>query len=272
TMVSTAAATAAFAVGVATGRSGSSDPYWAGALFLGQNILVVGGACVLLSWIQQDKMNSIIRLAEDRSVLVARVMSAEDRERSTLAEILHDGALQNVLAARQDLDELPDFPGAEESLRRTRTTLADASTQLRSSVNTLYPAVLESAGLGPALTNLSAEAAKRGGFSVTSDYRTETAGRADQLMYRTARELFNNIGKHAHAEQVSVQLRTVGEMVQMEIADDGVGITPEAMDRSLAEGHIGLASHRIRIEEAGGYFQISRNVPNGTVVTVGLPF
>ncbi|MFF7183616.1 ATP-binding protein [Streptomyces sp. NPDC008121] len=272
TMAATVAATAAFSAGVAAGRSGSGDPHWAEALFLGQMILVVGGACVLLSWIQRDKMNSIIRLAADRSVLVARVMSAEDRERSALAEILHDGALQNVLAARQDLDELQDLPGAAENLRRTRTALADASTQLRSSVNTLYPAVLENAGLGPALRSLAAETAERGGFSIVADYRTETAGRADQLIYRTARELFNNIVKHAHAGQVSVELRAIGEMVQLTISDDGVGITSENMDRSITEGHIGLASHRIRIEEAGGYFQISRNIPNGTVATVGIPF
>ncbi|AWI27385.1 sensor histidine kinase [Streptomyces tirandamycinicus] len=270
TVAATVASAASFVVGVAIGQSGS-NPEWEHTLLFSQVILIVGAACVLLSWIQRDHMLNIVRLAEDRSALVARVMSAEDRERGALAEALHDGALQNILAARQDLDELLKDPGAAENLGRTRRTLTDTVEQLRTSVSTLHPAVLENIGLAPALRALIAETAERGGFSATFDCRIKGTGTADHLLYRTARELLMNVVKHARAGKVSVRIWMNGGMVHLEVADDGVGMSRGALEKSVAEGHIGLASHRIRIEEAGGRFDIRSNAPTGTVVSVSLP-
>ncbi|MFF7183575.1 ATP-binding protein [Streptomyces sp. NPDC008121] len=270
TLAATAASAVAFAVGVALGHS-EDDPYVEGSLFLTVFILVVGTACTLLSWIQQAKMRSIARLAEDRSALVARVMSAEDRERGALAETLHDGALQNVLAAFQDLEELQDGPGAAGTVGRTRSALREATRQLRTSVSTLHPAVLDSAGLVPALGTLLEETAGRGGFAAALDVRTEESGPADQLLYRTARELLANVVKHAQASSVTVRLWADSAMVHLEVADDGSGMPGGALEKSVAEGHIGLASHRIRVEEAGGSLQIRPNTPRGTVATVSLP-
>ncbi|MGW8955701.1 sensor histidine kinase [Streptomyces sp. NPDC055709] len=270
TLVATIASAASFVVGLVIGQS-SSNPQWAHTLLFSQVILIVGAACVLLSWIQQGKMRNIVRLAEDRSALVARVMSAEDRERGALAETLHDGALQNVLAARQDLEELQHDPNAAVNLSRTHRALTDTVKQLRTSVSTLHPAVLDNVGLAPALTTLIAETAERGGFAATLDCQIRETGTADHLLYRTARELLINVVKHARASKVSVQIWMNSGMVHLEVADDGVGMPQEALEKSVAQGHIGLASHRIRIEEAGGRFEIRSNVPKGTVATVSLP-
>jgi two-component system, NarL family, sensor kinase len=39
----------------------------------------------------------------------------------------------------------------------------------------------------------------------------------------------------------------------------------------LAQGHIGLDSHRVRIESAGGHFRLETPTSGGTVVRVDLP-
>ncbi|MGW8951996.1 sensor histidine kinase [Streptomyces sp. NPDC055709] len=266
TIATTIASAATFAIGIEIGRSDKV------ALIFSQLIVIVGVACVLLSWIQQAKMRSIVRLAEDRSALVARVMSAEDRERSALAETLHDGALQNVIAARQDIEDLQGDPNAAQHLGRTYKALADAIKQLRTSVSTLHPAVLDNAGLAPALRILIEEAAERGGFFTNFDCRVEETGTAEHMLYRTARELLVNAVKHSRASTVSVRLWMNDGMVHLEVADDGVGMPAGALDRSVVEGHIGLASHRIRVEEAGGRFEIRTNFPKGTVAVVSLPY
>ncbi|MGW2207698.1 sensor histidine kinase [Streptomyces sp. NPDC001774] len=271
TMIATLLAIAAFATGLGLADTEPTS-YWRIALFRSLFILVVGTACALLSWIQQAKMRRIGQLAADRSALAARVLSAEDRERAALAEALHDGALQNVLAARQDVDEVQNSPHAAEMLTHTRRALDDAVRELRASVSTLHPAVLDNAGLGPALRTLVEESAGRGGFAAVCDFRIENAGTANYLMYRTARELLVNVVKHANASNVSVRLWATAGSVHLEITDDGAGVSEESVRRKAAQGHIGLASHRIRVEEAGGILDIRPADPRGTAASVSLPY
>ena len=50
-------------------------------------------------------MQKFAALIASRELLLADVMAAEERERRQVAEALHDGPLQTLLAARQDLRE-----------------------------------------------------------------------------------------------------------------------------------------------------------------------
>ena len=68
------------------------------------------------------------------------------RPDAILAEELHDGALQYVLAARQDLEDIRPKDGAE-SFDRVDYALRESTTLLRSKVTQLHPAVLEQLGL-----------------------------------------------------------------------------------------------------------------------------
>jgi two-component system NarL family sensor kinase len=47
-------------------------------------------------------------------------------------------------------------------------------------------------------------------------------------------------------------------------------MSDEEMARRLGEGHIGLASHRTRVDAAGGVF-VFLDTPSGTHVCVELP-
>ena len=55
----------------------------------------------------------------------------------------------------------------------------------------------------------------------------------------------------------------------LDVADDGVGMTSDQATRRLAEGHIGLASQRTRIEAAGGTMTIHTG-SSGTHVAITL--
>jgi two-component system NarL family sensor kinase len=54
------------------------------------------------------------------------------------------------------------------------------------------------------------------------------------------------------------------------VADNGIGINRDAAARRLAEGHIGLASHRTRVEAADGTMRII-DEPVGAHIRVELP-
>ena len=90
----------------------------------------------------------------DRSQLITELTTLEDRERQTLSEDLHDGALQYVLAARQDLEEAR-ATADPTSFDRVAHALGESSQLLRSTMTQLHSAVLDQAGFLPALRDLA---------------------------------------------------------------------------------------------------------------------
>jgi two-component system NarL family sensor kinase len=61
-----------------------------------------------------------------------------------------------------------------------------------------------------------------------------------------------------------------GEAATLDVQDDGVGMDPAVIARRVSEGHIGLASHRARIETLGGSVAFLP-AERGTWVRVWLP-
>src|SRR5262249_48771256 len=178
-------------------------------------------------------------------------------------ERLHDGALQYVLAARYDLEDARELSDPEAFARLDRA-LTEASTLLRSTVTELHPAVLQQAGLAQALRDLAGTAKSTGGFSTNLDFdgwTDELRTGVDGLLYASARELLSNVVKHAHARTVSIRLTRNGDAARLVIADDGTGVPDGALERSVRQGHIGVASHQARVEAAGGTLTIRRGSP-----------
>ena len=101
-------------------------------------------AAVLLSRVMTRRADTIAALAQARGRLMAEVLDAEDRERRRLANWLHDGAVQNLLVAGQDLAEAED--GDQGALTRARGVLRDTIPQLRSVLVDLHPGLLTSVG------------------------------------------------------------------------------------------------------------------------------
>jgi two-component system, NarL family, sensor kinase len=260
------------AAGVVT-RVANEEP-WASLLLRTLVLTGVGVGCVGLSRIQRSRVRTIGALVRDRTDLLTELTDIEQRERRSLSEHLHDGALQYVLAARQDLDEARET-GDQEAFTRVEHALAESSQLLRSTVAELHPAVLDRAGLPAALRELARNAGARGGFTVDLDIRNwpdDVRTPADALLYRTARELLANVAKHAAARSVTVALAHIGDRARLTVTDDGAGIPDGAVQRSAQLGHIGLTSHTLRVEAAGGTLRLLPGPVAGTEVVVDVPW
>ena len=234
----------------------------------------VGVGCVLLSRLQRSRVLTIGQLAGERAELVGELLTVEEREQRDLAEVLHDGALQYVLAARQDLEDVREDPGSSESWDRIDFALAESSRLLRSTMAQLHPAVVESAGLAAALRDVATTAEGRGDLIVDLDvdrWPATTRTSADALLLNTARELITNVVKHAEADRAAVSLALDGQTARLRVSDNGKGMAGVDLDQRLAAKHLGVASHRIRVEAAGGHLRFSDGQPHGTVVDVDLP-
>ena len=224
-----------------------------------------------VSRVQQRRLASIAELTASRSLLLADVMTAEERERRTVAEALHDGALQTVLAAKQDLRQAIRHSGdTSPEVARAAELLGDVSRDLRQVTRELHPSVLDEAGLGEAVRTLAQAFSERTGVPVECSIEYPRRHRDDAILYGVARELLSNVSRHAEADAVVLDLHDEGDAVTLDVRDDGVGADPAVLRRRLSEGHIGLASHRARIETLSGTMDF-RPMERGTWVHVRLP-
>ncbi len=257
----------------ANGVPGTDGEPWSSVLL---RTMIVGGVsagAVLLSRLQRGRVADIARLAAQRAHLLGELTSLEDRQRRELAEALHDGALQYLLGARLELEEARDS-GSREAFDRVDEALTHSAQLLRTTVGELHPAVLAQAGLAQALHDLAVNTRGRGRVEVSvsidppdDQHRDPT----DFVLYSAARELLGNVVKHAGAQTISLSLVRTDRDATVTVTDDGTGIPAGEMERQLAAGHIGLASHRLRVEAAGGSLTLAPGSPHGTVATVVLP-
>jgi len=233
-------------------------------------LLWVGVACVFLSLLLARRTEAVFRLAEGRSRLLADALSAEYRERRALAEALHDHAIQNLLSARHEVEEAGDA-FVHPALGRADAALTDTVDQLRSAVFELHPYVLDEVGLAGALRSVAQHAASRGSLKLTLDLENADRHPQEQLLFSAVRELLTNVIEHAEATTVRVQLGEVGDELALVVEDDGHGFNPERLQSRLADGHVGLASQRVRIEAAGGSMNVASGPGRGTRVEIRVP-
>ena len=268
TAVASAVAVAAY-LGVSL-LHGANDRSQAVAFEAAQVAYLVwtGVAATLVSIALARRASQVAALAESRGRLVAQTLDSEDHERRQLAEALHDDAIQNLLAARQEL--APDRVDRAD-LAMIRLGLDRTVAQLRGAVFDLHPYLLEHAGLGPALDAVAEDCARWGGF--VSEVRADPGPRTgrEELLFSVGRELIRNVARHARADHLSAAVTREGKTIVLVVADDGRGFEHDRLHAAAVSGHIGLASMAERVEAVGGSFSIEGGPGEGTRVEVRLP-
>lgn len=233
-------------------------------------LLWLAVATTALCFVLNRRQARVNALHEVRRQLVAEALVADERHNRELAEHLHDGPLQAVLSARLELTELRER-SPDPALDYIYDGLEQAAVGLRSTVAEMHPEVLIQLGLTAGVRELVQNFAARTGCTVEAQLDDVGQPQSQVLLYRAARELLTNIGKHAGAGRVDVSLRRHRDRIILTITDDGPGFDPSTLTRSLADGHIGLASLTARFEAMEGSVVIDSKPGRGTRITVTSP-
>jgi two-component system, NarL family, sensor kinase len=217
-------------------------------------------------------------LAVQSTLLTAEVQQASDRlriaraeERARLRGDLHDelgpalGAISMRAEAARNL--LP--PRAPAKLEAVLISIEDgaeaAVAEVRRILADLQPRVLEEEGLHAALRQVAA--AVPAGLTVDLHLPAPVAlpPRVEVAAYRVAAEALRNAVRHASATTVRITLQVRGDRLEIEVADDGVGLRP-----GYRPG-VGLESMRLRAVELGGSLVLESPGTGGTTVRLRLP-
>jgi NarL family two-component system sensor histidine kinase YdfH len=89
------------------------------------------------------------------------------------------------------------------------------------------------------------------------------------FVFRTVAEGLTNIARHAQARHARVSIRSSGDVLEIEIGDDGIGFDPARdMERM---GHYGLTGLRERARQAGGTLEIIGSTSKGSSLKARIP-
>jgi two-component system sensor histidine kinase UhpB len=93
---------------------------------------------------------------------------------------------------------------------------------------------------------------------------------AELALYRALQEGLANAVRHGECRNVAVTLRADTNGIELEVADDGVGL-PTDDPRGLNRARGGLAGIRERIGSVGGTFTLDNRTEGGARVLVRVP-
>jgi signal transduction histidine kinase len=215
--------------------------------------------------------HEIAEISAARGRLVAQAIDAEDRARRRISEALHDGALQELLAVRNELYGMAGHGGDDAALAATQERLTGIVARLRDVMGALHPTMLQYGGLEAALLAVVEQERGTGEFEAHVVVDPAAAGARDELLLSLARELLANASRHAAASRVDVGVHRQGDEIVLRVADDGSGYAPGRLAQALAAGAIGIASCRERVEALGGRLDIHSAPGAGTHATARIP-
>ena len=217
--------------------------------------------------------------AEALRALAARIESAREAERTSIAREIHDQLGQNLTALRMDVDWISralsegdgPSPLVGRKLQGMMNLLDHTVPLVRNISRRLRPGVLDALGLPAAIEWQLEEFSDRTGIRTHFVCGLDHARLRDEeatTLFRILQEALTNIIRHAGATSVTVHLNAEGASAILEISDDGVGITPEALDDRSALGLLGM---RERAQAPGGRLEIEGKPGRGTTVSVWVP-
>jgi two-component system CheB/CheR fusion protein len=226
---------------------------------------------------RSDLMESAEKTDQLR-MLSAALVTAEERERRTLAQDLHDdlGQLLAIASLKIAMVQKQDVPDAiRKTIGECARAVDHANRKLRTMALQLNPPMREQLGLVPAIRWLGDEVNRLHKIEVhvEDDGAPKPLDRAvSATLFRAVRELLINVAKHARvASAVITVARNADDTVTVTVSDAGAGFDPNAVVPSADNGGFGLISLRERLGYLGGQLSV-RSIPGGgTSVVVTVP-
>ncbi|MDQ7990207.1 MAG: CHASE3 domain-containing protein [Candidatus Dactylopiibacterium sp.] len=223
---------------------------------------------------ERDQLEVEVRRRTARLTELARhLQTAREDERARLARDLHDELGATLTAAKLDVARLrpklpADAPELLERLAHLNETLNAGIALKRRIIEDLRPSTLSNLGLVPALEILCRESGERLDATITAQLEPVALSASAQLtVFRLVQETLTNIGKHAQARAIRIQLEEQGAEAVVSISDDGVGFD---ITQVSATRH-GLSGMRFRVEAESGTLEICSTPGQGTRIQARLP-
>jgi signal transduction histidine kinase len=204
----------------------------------------------------------------ERALLAERIL-AEQEERRRLAELLHDGPVQQLAAISQIVDAAldalrsGDSERADDIMTRSLELARNASRELRALCDDLEPKVLREVGFAAALGALARRYSSRHEVEIelAVDHGDELGEHAQTALYQIAREAIDQAVRRGAPTRIDVSILPVpGGGAELFVSDDGPPERRSAVLEALAE----------RAATLNARFSTEVRYPRGSTIRVEL--
>lgn len=200
-------------------------------------------------------------------------------ERQRIADDFHDGPLQSFISFQMRLSVVQqmlsrDMANGLKELQDLQTICRTQVAELRAFVRGMRPLEVEGESLSAAIRRLVENFKKDTGISASYSSQ-EVTGEPESFLevLQIVRESLNNVQKHSKASRVAISLTKQGEMLHIELEDDGTGF-PFSGNYDLSELEalrIGPGSIKRRVRSLGGELVASSRPGHGATLRIRIP-
>jgi signal transduction histidine kinase len=222
--------------------------------------------------------------AEDAlRALSARLRSAREEEGTRIAREIHDelgGALTGLKWDLEKIDRTLNSGSNGSRIPEVHKRIGTMTTVIETTINTvrriaseLRPGLLDDLGLVAAIEWQVQQFESRTGIhchwtTKASETEVELNREKATAVFRILQEILTNVLRHARASNLYIKLSDTREYFEMEVRDDGQGITESQRINSRSLGLLGMKERALLV---GGEVNISGQEGVGTTVTVRVP-
>jgi signal transduction histidine kinase len=226
-----------------------------------------------------DRIRGYFNRSHQRESNREQVLREEERrrERTRIAQELHDTWLQGLLSASMQLQVaegwLPADSPAKPVLSRVLSMMAKGIAEGRAALQGLRSTDAPATSLEQALSDFQEELAP----TDRARLRIARMGRPKpvdpgvlQQIYLITREALLNALRHSRAKKIELEVRYSPRRLSVTVRDNGTGIDPQLL-HSGRKAHWGLTVMRERAANIGAHLRIWSKPAAGTQVELSLP-
>jgi signal transduction histidine kinase len=208
--------------------------------------------------------------------LSAYLQAAREEERKTIAREIHDELGQALTTIKLELsllqeEVLHDASAATDRIHSMKERVDETIQTVKSIITKLRPGLLDDLGLTAAIEWQANDFQKRTGIVCEVSMNPEEMNINQEIstdMFRIFQETLTNITRHSGATRVIVHLDQTDHSLELQVHDNGRGITFEETNDPKSFGLIGI---RERAQYWRGSVEIEGKAGFGTTVTVRFP-
>ncbi|WP_309246653.1 PAS domain-containing sensor histidine kinase [Ramlibacter montanisoli] len=216
-----------------------------------------------------------VRAREELASFAAESAGVREQEKSRIARELHDELAQSLTALKMDTIWMRDHVGDEEATAQEKISemlsmLDAAVASVRRIAADLRPLVLDDLGFVPAIEWVAQNFTQRTGIpcELQVDESLELEEPFATGVFRIVQESLVNVGKHARATKVEVEVKASGDDLLLRVQDDGIGFRPNAPRKPQSLGLVGLRERAMLMR---GDVKVESAPGTGTVIEARIP-
>lgn len=211
----------------------------------------------------------------------AHSSDADEELEANLAQLLHDGPLQDLVALKHMASSLASLAELGHLDRAARIAALEAHAaaaveNMRDLIRTFAEPAPPAIELYERLIEIARDFRESTGVDCRVHVKPQHlrfSPDVDDILYRAVRELFANVRQHARATRVKFSTsRRLDGSILITVADDGVGFTKPRRGHAFPqEGGFGLWSIEQRLASFCGYLELETDVGlRATLVVPGV--